>query len=369
MLTVFHHPVRRRRLGQREGGVDQHANGPRFDQRPDVLVHGAGDDALLRHRARAKDRPGDGEPLAEDRGRADLRAMAADLADQHETAIHSQHLQVALEVVAADDVEDEVDPAPVGRLAGGLDEVDLAIVEGPLGAERLAGRTLLGAARRREHPGAQRPGQLDGRGADAAGAAVHEHRLPGGETAALDHVGPDGERRLRHRGRLREAEAPGNRQALFGRRTAVLGVAAAGDQRADVVADPPRRHVAADFDDGAGDLEAGDIRRSGRRRVLALALHQVRPVHASGRDLDQHLPGAGRRSGPLDRRQDLGSTWFSYLNGNHSRLSFLTPPTGPQIHPSSFHHAMPMRSGRRRKPSRPSDRRSRPAPAPGSGRR
>ena len=47
-------------------------------------------------------------------------------------------------------------PRPAGRLAGRLDEVDLAIVEGPLGAERLAGRALLGAARRREHPGAQR---------------------------------------------------------------------------------------------------------------------------------------------------------------------------------------------------------------------
>ena len=28
VLAVFHHPVRRRRLGQREGRVDQHANGP-----------------------------------------------------------------------------------------------------------------------------------------------------------------------------------------------------------------------------------------------------------------------------------------------------------------------------------------------------
>ena len=48
-------------------------------------------------------------------------------------------------------------------------------------------------------------------------------------------------------------------------------------------------HVLAQRDDGAGDLEADDGRRIGRRRIRAGALQAVGPVDAGVTHLDQHL--------------------------------------------------------------------------------
>ena len=63
--------------------------------------------------------------------------------------------------------------------------------------------------------------------------------------------------RARHRQRV----------VLVGQR--VFGIAAAGQQRGDRVADLPGRAAGADGGDLAGDLEPGQVRGAGRRRVGA----------------------------------------------------------------------------------------------------
>ena len=89
---------------------------------------------------------------------------------------------VARDVVAADHVEDEVGALAAGRLLHRLDEVLVAVVDRPVGAELVAGRALFGACRRWRRPCAEGLGELDGGGADAAGAAVDQEasRRPSG---------------------------------------------------------------------------------------------------------------------------------------------------------------------------------------------
>jgi len=80
-------------------------------------------------------------------------------------------------------------------------------------------------------------GELGGRVADAAGAAVDEYRLAGPEPAAVDQIGPGGEEIFRQCGRLRETKSARDRQAMAGVSHAIFRVDAAWRQRADLVAD------------------------------------------------------------------------------------------------------------------------------------
>src|SRR3546814_11781698 len=82
---------------------------------------------------------------------------------------------------------------------------------------------------------------------------------------------------------LFRSEALGHRQALRGRRHTVLGIAAAGDQRADLVSQLGLGYAVAQRYHLAGDLEAGDVGGTLGRRVAALPLQAVRPVHTGGR--------------------------------------------------------------------------------------
>src|SRR3546814_8341548 len=97
---------------------------------------------------------------------------------------------------------------------------------------------------------------------------------------ALEHVHPDREEGLRQAGRLLQREALGHRQALRGRRHAVLGIAAAGDQRADLVSQLGLGYAVAQRYHLAGDLEAGEVGGTLGRWVAALALQAVRPVRS-----------------------------------------------------------------------------------------
>ena len=103
----------------------------------------ARDRRLLRDRARPQRRSGDGQPSLQHRERIDRRLRAAEHADLHQTAVHGEHVDVALQVVAADHVEHDVDAAAAGRFLDRRHEVGFAIVDRALGAERLAGGALL----------------------------------------------------------------------------------------------------------------------------------------------------------------------------------------------------------------------------------
>ena len=80
---------------------------------------------------------------------------------------------------------------------------------------------------------------------------------PGLQPAALEHIGPDGEEGFGQGRRLDHRQARRAGQALRRRGRAVFGIAAAGHQGADLVADfAPAGHAGADRDDRARDLQA-----------------------------------------------------------------------------------------------------------------
>ena len=86
-------------------------------------------------------------------------------------------------------------------------------------------------------------GELGGRVADAAGAAVDEYRLAGPETAAVDQIGPGGAEIFRQCGRLRETKSARDRQTMAGVSHAIFRAGPAWRQRAGLVADVPLRAV------------------------------------------------------------------------------------------------------------------------------
>ena len=100
-------------------------------------------------------------------------------------------------------------------------------------------------------------------------------------------------------------------------RGAILGVAAARNQRHHLVAGLEARGASAERNDFAGDLEAWNVAGAGRRRIVAGALRDVRPVDAGGRDLDQDLVLARRRHGPLLRHQRLRPAGLWNADGGH----------------------------------------------------
>jgi hypothetical protein len=216
--------------------------------------------------------------------------------DVDDAAFGRQRVDVALDVVAAHHVENDIDAAGGRGVLDHLDEILVLVIDAARGAELLAGVAFVAAAGGGEDlVCAQRLGELDRRGADAAGAAMDQHRLAGAQIAALEQVGPHCEAGFRQRRRLGHAKALGHRQALRFGRHAIGGIAAAGDQRADRIANLGVMHAEPDRRHRAGDLEAGNVGRAGRRRILAHALHDIGPVDPGGGHFDQHLAGAGQR--------------------------------------------------------------------------
>ena len=229
----------------------------------------------------------------------------AEQGEDHDAPVVGQRADVALHVVAGHHVEDHVGAPAAGEGLHLGDEVLRPVVDGAIGAQRLAGAALLVAAGGDEHAVAQGAGHLDGRDADAARAPVHQQHLARRQPPAAPHHAPDGEERLRERRALRHREPAGNRQALLRGRGAVLRVAAARHQRADLVAHAPLRHRTVHRDDPPGDLEPRDVGGARRHRIVAAPLQHVGAVHAGGGDGDEHLAGAGRGHRPRAGLQHL----------------------------------------------------------------
>ena len=101
-----------------------------------------------------------------------------------------------------------------------------------------------------------------------------------------------------------EVDSVGDGEDLAGGHGDLLGVAAADEQRAHLVADDPLGDVRANGVDDTGDLEAGDVGLAGGRVVEALSLKGVRAVDARCGDLDADLAGLGL--GGVDVGEDEG---------------------------------------------------------------
>ena len=225
-------------------------------------------------------RPGDGDELAatlEDAKR--LFECLAILAVQHHVVVAQDILEV-LRLVVDDDVRTQA-----------LHERDI------------------GRAGRRGDGRAQMPGQLDGKGAHAAGACLDEDLLPLLQPGLLDERLPG---RQGHQGNgsgFFHREAAGfQRQRGFLDRDEFSERADPQivRSRIDLVPGLEQPHESADPDDFPGNVVAQDERHAVRQEHLEVAMADlgVEQVHPCGMDLDQDLVVAqlGRRHvGPPER--------------------------------------------------------------------
>ena len=161
-----------------------------------------------------------------------------------------------------------------------------------------------------------------------------------------------------------ERAAGRHRQALHGGHGAVLGVAAAGDERADRVALAPAPGRAGagrpDRDDVTGDLETGQVGGARRRRIRPAPLQHVGPVDAGGRHLHQHLARAGHRPRALDQAQHRRAA--RACRSRRRAPLLLQARRQPRRRQQLAEHLPPRRRDRRRPGVR---RRPSPGPRPG----
>lgn len=145
-------------------------------------------------------------------------------------------------------------------------------------------------------------------GPDAARGADDQHALSGLELRVVGQCTQRGQPGDTHRSGLLEGESPGLAAQLVLASDGELGERPSGDTE-DLVADREPRHLAADRQDRAGDVEAGHpVLRTQQTEAqhsdqVGRAGHQVpgAAIHAGRAHLDQHLVGAGRR--PVDRAE------------------------------------------------------------------
>ncbi len=97
--------------------------------------------------------------------------------DLHHAPFDRRGLVIALDVVAADHVQNNIRAFSAGRGLGRGNEIFALVVNGGVGAEAAARFAFLFRSRGRDDARAERLGQLDRGRADARRAAVNQQRL------------------------------------------------------------------------------------------------------------------------------------------------------------------------------------------------
>ena len=122
----------------------------------------------------------------------DLHGASALQPDLHQASFDRQGCDVSRRIGAAHHVENNVDAFSASQTRYLRDEIYFTIVDRGFSAERFAGRALSSSTRRCDHMGTTELSKLNGRGADPAGAAVHQEPLTRLQMAAIEHIAPDG---------------------------------------------------------------------------------------------------------------------------------------------------------------------------------
>ena len=174
MRATFHSGMRRGRVEEPERGVNHRPDLTGGDQRPDLDLDRARDRRLIGGRTCPQRRAGMGQPLEHEAAEVDGRARRSLESDLQDSPFDRRRVIVAVDVVAADDVEYEIGAAVGGRFLGRRDKILALIVNGDVGAELDARFAFLRRTGGRDDTGAKRLGELNGSRADPGRAAVNE---------------------------------------------------------------------------------------------------------------------------------------------------------------------------------------------------
>ena len=183
---------------------------------------------------------------------------------------------------------------------------------------RRGGGFDVGSHRRKDF-GTKRHRQLHRRDADAAGATVDQHPLPGTQRTALEEICPDREIGFGQCGGGGGRVAARPRQALALGHGAILGVPAAVGEARDVVTDPPRPDIAAAGRDNAGNLEPQERAGTRWRRIATFTLQDVRSIDARRENADENVVGTRYRPCHGCEPQHIGRPVPDTLDGRHLR--------------------------------------------------
>ena len=176
------------------------------------------------------------------------------------------------------------------------------------------------AARRSNHSGTPRTGQLDGSHTDPAAAALHQEKLTRLQTPPIEDIAPHGEECFRQRSRFDVIEPRRNRQALPDGRDTPLRIPTASHQGADPVAhlQTCRRHgLCVASLNHASNLQARQVRRTRRWSIVPRALQYVRPVDTARRHTNQQLTHTRLGHRPLSEAEHVGRTEGRNLHSTH----------------------------------------------------
>lgn len=217
-------------------------------------------------------------------------------------------------------------PRPPGVLLHLRHEILLTVIDG-MGPQFFAGCAFFGIACGGEHAVTEGPGQLDGGDANTTGTTLHQQPF--------------------WRATVSSTQAPALKQ-VAAHSQAILGSAAAstGDiplgtgrhcssgwawpppvssaHKASPMPEPERviaTEVA--FDQLPGHFQPRQAGHTWRRRVIALALGDIRAIDAGDRDLDQHFSRPWARNRTLRWLQYIRCTGpgdFNGLHGKHGEL-------------------------------------------------
>ncbi len=287
----------------------------------DGAVHG------LEHLPVADIEPLDAQVAPQDRHRIDLRARAGQQADHGDASGDARRHERARQGAGAADLDRDVDAAAAGQLRDLLVPVGRgAIVDHRVRAHRFQSFGLGLRARRREHPGAGHPGELQGEDRHAA-RAQHEHGVARLDAADLHQRMPGGDGGAGQGGAFLEAQAlrqTHHAVLLEHRELGQHAVDGAAHRRAeggivdrtahpslheaagDAIADLDPRHARSDRDHLARAVGQRDqVGLGGGARIVAFDGDQVAVVERRRAHAHQHLARTGRRLRPLDQRQRI----------------------------------------------------------------
>ena len=192
------------------------------------------------------------------------------------------------------------------------------VIDAALGSQCFAGATLIIAAGSGEDPVPERAGDLERGHADAGSAALHQQGFSFGQASPVEHVAPDGKECFWQGGCLQWTQALRYWQALCCRRHAILGIAAALDQRTYHV--PKLKGTAAHIaaNNFARHFEARQVGSAGWNWVVAGSLQYIRPVHAGGMDFNQYFAGFRSRNRTFTDLQHIRRAVLRDFNGIHA---------------------------------------------------